>query len=291
MLPVHLADTAIPTVAAVSIIAVVLAVLFGFRNQFPDGLLWFILFAVMLIPVFYFKGISYAFVAERYLYIPSFAILMLAVNLVNTATVHYGQVALWVAVAICVFATAYHNEVWANDEELYSSTLRVQPEVSHMRINLADIYLKRKDDATAKELLETALRYLDDPRFAQFPFERYRAHVGLGAISARSGNFDDARKHFETAIQIQPNGDWGYLYLGGVFLEKDKDVQHAVEYFKKAIELSPINEVARDYLGVAMIREGNYKEAVANFQEALRINPTYEDARTHLKLAAGLHTP
>ena len=64
-----------------------------------------------------------------------------------------------------------------------------------------------------------------------------------------------------------------------------------MEYFKKAIELSPINEVARDYLGVAMVREGNYKEAVANFQEALRINPTYEDARTHLKVASGLHTP
>jgi tetratricopeptide (TPR) repeat protein len=290
MLPVHLADTTVTTGASLAAIAILTALLLKLRDRLPEALMWFALFTVMLIPVFYFKAISYAFVAERYLYIPSFAILMMAITLLRPGSL-YSRVFFWAIVAVFVLATAYRNPVWASDEQLYSSTLRVQPEVSHMRINLADIYLKRKDDATAKELLQTSLRYVDDPRFAQFPFERYRAHVGLGAISARSGNFDDARQHFETAIQIQPNGDWGYLYLGGVFLEKDKDIPHAVEYFKKAIELSPINEVARDYLGVAMVREGNYKEAVANFQEALRINPTYEDARTHLKVASGLHTP
>jgi tetratricopeptide (TPR) repeat protein len=282
ILPVHLMDTAFQTSIAVLVIAAVFTALWYLRHRFSEGMMWFVIFATMLIPVFYFKGISYAFVAERYLYIPSFAIVMLAIVLIRQQQ----RVLFWGVTAIFLLLTAYRNEVWANDETLYSSTLGVQPEVSHMRINLADIYLKRKDDAGAKQLLETSLHYLDDSRLPQFPFERYRAEVGLGAIAARTGDFEAARKHFETAIQIQPNGDWGYLYLGGVFLEKDKDIPHAVEYFKKAIELSPINEVARDYMGVAMVREGNYKEAVANFQEALRINPTYEDARTHLNLAS-----
>jgi tetratricopeptide (TPR) repeat protein len=46
-----------------------------------------------------------------------------------------------------------------------------------------------------------------------------------------------------------------------------------------------LNEVARDYLGVAMLNQKNYPEAIHYFEEALKINPNYEDARNHLAIA------
>ena len=291
LLPVHLADRTLPTLLSAIVIVAVALSLFYLRKRFPDGLIWFAGFAVMLVPVLYFKGISYAFLAERYDYIPSFALMLLVVSLVTTFRVPYANAALWCVVAAFVLLTAYHNRVWASDEALYSATLQIQPEASHMRINLADIYLKRNDDATAKQHLDLALHYLDDQRFAQFNLERYRVHVGLGAIAARSGDFVNARQHFETALQIQPNGDWAYLYLGGVFAEADKDYPRAIENFEKAIEYGPLNEVARDYMGVAMLNQGKYEEAAKNFEEALKINPQYEDAKSHLALAVRGPTP
>jgi len=127
---------------------------------------------------------------------------------------------------------------------------------------------------------------MDSDRYTRFPYELYRAEVGLGAIAARAGNYGQAREHLEKAIAINPRGDWGYLYLGGVFMEESGDYARAIENFTRAIELGPLNEVARDYLGIAMLNQGNYKDAIPYFQEALKINPNYEDARSHLTIAS-----
>jgi tetratricopeptide (TPR) repeat protein len=122
--------------------------------------------------------------------------------------------------------------------------------------------------------------------YVVYPYELYRAYVGLGAIDARAGRFAEAREEFKKAIEVNPNGDWGYLYLGGIFMEADRDYPKAIENFKKAIQLGPLNETARDYLGVAMLNQKNYPEAIRYFEEALKINPNYEEARNHLAIAS-----
>src|SRR5438477_8065577 len=101
MLTVHFADVTLQTAASFAMIAIVVGLLVYLKDRVPDAVLWFSLFAVMLIPVFYFKGISYAFVAERYLYIPSFAILMLVVSLMTTASPLRGKLnVLWAIVLV-----------------------------------------------------------------------------------------------------------------------------------------------------------------------------------------------
>jgi len=183
-------------------------------------------------------------------------------------------------------ATIYRNETWKTSEQLYSATLQVQPEVVQMRINLADIHIKRGEDAVAQSLLESSVRYMESDRYVPVPNELYRAQIGLGAIAARMGKYQEARENFEKAIGTNPRGDWGYLYLGGVFMEANGDYGKAIENFQKAIQLGPLNEVARDYMGIAMLNQKNYKEAIQYFEEALRINPRYEDARSHLAAAS-----
>jgi len=69
-------------------------------------------------------------------------------------------------------------------------------------------------------------------------------------------------------------------------MESEGDYPQAMANFQKAIELGPLNEVARDYMGVALFNLKKYPEAIRYFQEALKINPTYKDAETHLGMAA-----
>jgi len=247
--------------------------------------MWSASFVLMLVPVFYFKGMSNTFFAERYLYIPSFAIIALIVTTAAALKIPRWNLIFGAIGIVFAVAVVYRNETWRTSEQLYRTTLALQPEVAHMRINLADIYLKRNDDASAKDLLASAQQYMESDRYVRYPYELYRAYVGLGAIEARAGRYAEAREQFKKAIDVNPSGDWGYLYLGGIFMEAEGDYPKAIENFRKAIQLGPLNEVARDYLGVAMLNQKNYAEAVRYFEEALKINPNYEDARNHLALA------
>ena len=286
LLPLKLEYRIVSTSIALVVILALTVAFWRFRARFPDGLVWFSSFVLMLVPVFYFKGMSNVFFAERYLYIPSFAMIVLVCSIGSSLKIRQFNVLVGGIAIVFALATIYRNETWNTDERLYETTLQTQPEVAHMRINLADIHMKRGEDGAARTLLESSIRYMDGGRYVVFPYELYRAQVGLGAIAARAGSYGDAREHLQKAIEINPRGDWGYLYLGGIFMEADNDYPKAIENFKKAIELGPLNEVARDYLGIAMLNQKNYREAIRYFEEAININPTYEDARNHLAVAS-----
>jgi tetratricopeptide (TPR) repeat protein len=257
------------------------------RHKYPEMALGAGLFAVSLLPVFYLKGISTTtFFAERYLYIPSAAIAIAAGALAGRSRSPRVNAAILAVVVVFAFGTMWRNQVWRSSEQLYSRTLQDNPDVAQFHTNLADIYMKRNDDVSARRHLQRALESLVAGKYVQLPYEKYRAHVGLGALEARARRFQEARQHFQEALAIHPQGDWAYLYMGGVYLEADGDYARAMEHFRKAMELGPLNEVARDYMGIALLNQGNHREAIRYFQEALAINPNYQEARGHMETAA-----
>jgi len=285
LVPLKLEYRLLSTSIALAGIVLTAGLLWWFRDRIPHGLFWFASFVLMLMPVFYFKGLSNTFFAERYLYIPSFAMIMLVFTIVSAFKIPRLN---WIACSIAVvfaLTAAYRNEAWATSETLYETTLAVQPEVAHMRINLADIHLKRNEDEAARKLLASAGQYMQGDTYVRYPYELYRTYVGLGAIEARAARYAEAREYLKKAIEVNPNGDWGYLYLGGVLMEADRDYPQAIANFQKAIQLGPLNEVARDYLGIAMLNQKKNAEAIQYFEEALKINPNYEEARQHLQIA------
>jgi protein O-mannosyl-transferase len=284
LIPIHLSDRMLPTFLYVLCIVAAAFIVWKMDSRFKGIGLWAIVFAITLIPVFNFKGISLTFFAERYLYIPTLAFAVIAGLLLDKAG-NTGKAIAGALVVMFAILTLVRNEDWKSDERLYGSILRVQPEVAHIRNNMADIYLKRGDDVQAAQYLESALQYLDGEVYIQSSDEKYRAHVGLGAIAARARKYPEAKQHLTTALEINPRGDWAYLYLGGVIMEEG-DYASAMQRFKMAIDLSPINEVARDYMGIALFNMKKYQEAIGYFQEALKINPAYKDAETHLQMAA-----
>ena len=80
LIPLKLEYRFVSTSLSLAVIAVLAMVLWLFRARIPEALFWFSSFGLMLVPVFYFKGMSNTFFAERYLYIPSFAMIALVVS-------------------------------------------------------------------------------------------------------------------------------------------------------------------------------------------------------------------
>jgi protein O-mannosyl-transferase len=285
LIALHFTDRILSTVLYVFLIVIAAYAAFSLDRRIRGIGLWAIAFAVMLIPVFNFTGISLTFFAERYLYIPSLA----ASIIVGLILSRFGRNAMipmmGVIAAFGIYSFA-RNRDWSSDEKLYASILRVQPEVAHIRNNLADIYIKAGQDDLAKANLEASLKSLASTTYLQADNEKYRAEVGLGALAARHQQYAEAKDHLNEALKINPRGDWAYLYLGGVVMEGEGNYELAMQLFRKAMDLGPVNEVARDYMGVALFNLKRYKEAVPYFQEALKINPTYKDAQAHLDMVS-----
>ena len=68
-------------------------------------------------------------------------------------------------------------------------------------------------------------------------------------------------------------------------MEADNNLPKALEELQTAVRLGPINEVARDYLGICLFNMGRFQDAKGAFEEALKINPSHKDARAHLEMA------
>jgi tetratricopeptide (TPR) repeat protein len=281
LLELHFADRVGWTLSALALIVTLAVIAWTLRRRFPQAALWYVAFAIMLMPVFYFKGISNALASERYLYIPSLAVVLLAATAVARLPTKAVWIA-WVVVAIFSMRTIARNQAWSDAEHLYVATLAQDPNIAHMRINLADILLGRSDDQNAADQLGRAITSLSDARFSQVPYDAYRARIGLGGILARAHDYPRARALLAEARDMYPAGEWSYLYLGGIAMEADNDLPGALALLQKAVQLGPRNDTAFDYLGMAQFNSGRIADAKASFEQALRINPTNRDAQSHL---------
>jgi tetratricopeptide (TPR) repeat protein len=101
----------------------------------------------------------------------------------------------------------------------------------------------------------------------------------------------EAVAYLQKALEVYPEGDGAYAQLGGVLITWGQNYKDAMALLDKAIQLSAVNEFARDYMGVALLNQGQYDQAIKYFQEALRINPDLQSAKQHLELALHAKNP
>jgi tetratricopeptide (TPR) repeat protein len=284
LVAIHLSDRLVPTVIAAVAVLALAALAWAFRRRFPDGLLWFASFFVSLIPVFYFKGISNAFMSDRYLYVPSIIAILFALSLIQRGDSKTWIGTGWAIVAVFTGASILRNQVWSSPEALYTTTLARDNNVAEFHISLSDILLKRNDDPGVLLHLQEALRILEDPTYSQATFDKYRVRIGLAAVLLRAHRYDDAQSHLTAAATINPRGEWTAVYTGALLMDRDQNDEGSIPYFLQAIKLNPNNEVTYDYLGTAYFNLGRLEEALAAFKKAVELNPNHDLARQHLAL-------
>jgi Flp pilus assembly protein TadD len=138
------------------------------------------------------------------------------------------------------------------------------------------------------------------------------ASTMLGIILTLQGKPDDARKHYEEALQIDPqaavaanNLAWDYAEHGQNLdvalklaqtaksrLSKNADVSDtlgwvyykkglgslAVSAFREAAEQAPSNPTIHYHLGLAYLLNGDQTQARKALQQALKLSPAFEGA-------------
>lgn len=137
-------------------------------------------------------------------------------------------------------------------------------------------------------------------------------HSAIGRIKFKRRDFDDALRHFQIAIQIDPaNALQAYLrcarihfmqndvdkarlalesavqvdqksplaYAGlGLIQWREKNQAAAIDFWKKALAYNPRMMAVRKRIATAFYESGNHAEAIAQINAALRIDPEDPDA-------------
>ena len=105
----------------------------------------------------------------------------------------------------------------------------------------------------------------------------------LGVLTWRQCRmYADTETLWRTTIARNPNAAMAYSNLGDICSQKGQ-IDLAIAYCKKALEISPNAFEALNNLGNALLKAGQTDEAIAAFEKAIKIAPTV--ATSHFNLA------
>jgi tetratricopeptide (TPR) repeat protein len=294
--------------AVLVLVGVWLAVLWvGWRR--PYLLVGWCWFWGMLIPVIGLTKGWGSFMADRFTYLPSIGVLLLAVwgayelvqgkaevrgqksevgdtqaatrtRVQSPIANRQSQILLWLAggaaIGFCGVLTWQQLSYWQDSESLFRHVIEVT-ENNHIAYNnLAHAVLARGQSDEAIGLYEQAIRL--KPDYAA-------AHNNLGVALGQIGQIDEAIRHFQKAIQFKPDYADAYNNLGGNLSTKGQ-LDEAIRQLQEALRLRPDYADARNNLGIAFGQKGQLDEAIRQYQEAVRLKPDH--AQAHYNLGAAL---
>ena len=106
---------------------------------------------------------------------------------------------------------------------------------------------------------------------------KYEDAVLSGVSALNTGKPEKALKHFNRAIDIDPNRPDGYLGRANV-LNTMGQFEEAVVDYNRAIEMEPTIAEAFINRGIAHSQLGQYEKAIADYEKGLELDPEIDDA-------------
>jgi len=290
--------------------------LFVKRRRYPFMLMGWLWFCGTLVPVIELVQSGEQAMADRFTYVPSLGVLILAIWGAYELTRHWRHqvVVLSVtgstAIVLCIGLTRQQLGYWKDNETLFRHALKVTENNCLAHKGLGDALIKKGqiDEAInqyqeaillipgyaeAHYNLGTALQKKGqiDAAISQFQEairlnpEYAEAHCNLGTALIKKGQIDAAINQFQEAIRLKPGYADAHYNLANALLKKDQTGQ-AVRQFQEVIRLKPDDAEAHNNLGAALAMNGQIEEAISQFQEAIRLKP--DDPEGHNNLGRAL---
>jgi tetratricopeptide (TPR) repeat protein/predicted Ser/Thr protein kinase len=98
------------------------------------------------------------------------------------------------------------------------------------------------------------------------------AHSCLGALSAGTGNYQEAAREFERAVETEPTNDDAFRGLAGAYEQLGK-LEEAENTYHRAIELRPHYWSGYNWLGVFYYQQVRFREADEMFNQVVALAP------------------
>jgi Flp pilus assembly protein TadD len=287
----------------------------GQRRQFPYMLMGWLWYCGMLVPVSQVIQSGTHAMADRYTYLPSLGVLILAAWFACELTRRWRyqarvfSVAGSAAIVLCCLLTRYQIGYWKNSEVLLRHALAVTENNALAHRNLASALLEKGQIDEAISHFQEFVRLRPDVANSHYNLgvalsskgrmgeaigqfqealrlnpDNAEAHNNLGTALDEKGQLDEAIRQYQEALRLKPDYEVAHINLG-VALGKQGQIDEAIRQLQEAIRLKPDHAEARNNLGTAFYQLGRIDKAINEFQEALRLKPDYADARRNLDVA------
>ena len=136
------------------------------------------------------------FTHDRYLYLPSVGLAIMAAVWFTRIRFSFPQRALAGALALaCCFGIRSYLPVWENDITLFARAVERAPRNPYVKNNLADAYLKANRPAEAFPLLQQAIELKPDYGLLYYNMARYYRMIG---------NYAESERHFTISDRLYP---------------------------------------------------------------------------------------
>jgi tetratricopeptide (TPR) repeat protein len=261
-------------------------------------------FAVNIFPVLQLLPVGNAIMADRYSYVPSIGVFVLAgIALRNTEKSKMPmQVAFIAYGAVLGILTVQRCGVWRNSVTLWEDTVKKHPTADIAWSNLgsarnnegkyeeairnydqairvnpvyADAYAKRGMTKRNAGDYGGALQDLDKS-IALKPGSAF-AHAARGSALMYLNRFDEANAAFSQALRLEPKSPDAYAGRG-IVKARLGDVAGALADLNASLRLQPDEPAFLANRGVAKAQSGDLDGAMDDFSKAIALRPAYADA-------------
>jgi protein O-mannosyl-transferase len=250
---------------------------------FLTGWLWYLGTLVPVIGIVPQAGDQ--IMADRYVYLPLVGLWVAAVWTAAGAigkrlpVLHAAAIVSLLWLGALAATAARQATYWADSRTLFKHALTVTGGNYVMANNLGVVLARQPGEAAqAMALFRQALAFA--------PFHA-AAHANLGGELMKSGQWDEARKHLETAVRLNPSLAAPQADLG-ILMAAEGDYQAALRRFEESLRLNPEQPEARNNICGVLLQLRRPAEAAAHCTEALKARPDYAKARVNLARALAL---
>ncbi len=233
----------------------------------------FVFFLVNIAPVLQLLPVGAAVMADRYSYVPSIGLFLMAALGVDALSVQYPGRARAIHVAIGAYLvvigllTIDRIGVWRNSLALWTEELAHDPQSANAYNNLGtyDFRIEKMDDALAA--FEKTIEL--DP-------ESRQAYANRGMIHDQAGRTALARADYDRALELKPNQPL-VLNNRGLIRQDAGDLAGALDDFTQALSMVPDEAMFRVNRARVETTLGRTADALADYARALERDPDRAD--------------
>lgn len=278
-----------------------IAVLFFYRKKLGKGpLTGFLFFVGTLFPALGFFNVfpmRFSYVADHFQYHASLGFICLC-----TAAIYIWLKRIKKDLAVCAFAIlicvlgglSYKQQsMYANQEVLWTQTLKKNPKAWIAHNNLGDIMVKKGNMDAAVQHCKAALKLkadlpealgnlanalyykneIDDAikyyrQLLELQPDNIKAKSNFAAILHKKGLRQEAYKYFYEVLEKEPSYQNAHFNLANLLMD-DKKIDEALKHYKKTVGLNPNFHQAHWRLGRILSDQGKYEEAAPHLKAAL----------------------